>query len=108
MALALGDVLALLARRWGREREYLVRALRDRWSDVSPEPWAKEIRAERIDEDGRLVVSIPGSASVRMEVQRRGQRWRDLLDGCRRVAGCDLTDLVVDEPRRRARTKKKG
>jgi len=104
--LPLGDILERLAERWGKLEEYRIWLLRERWGEVLPEAWAQAVRPERVDGEGRLVVSVPYSSGVKMELQRKGRRWRQLLDGCCRVSGMTFSDLILEDHRRRPRTKK--
>lgn len=101
-----GTVLERLALRWGKINEYRLWVLRSRWSEVLSEPWVEAVKVERVDDEGHLVVSVPHSSSVRMELQRKGRRWRRLLDGCCRLTGYTFTDLVLDDPRKRPRAQK--
>ena len=108
MTLPLSDVMQRLARRWGKEDEYCMWVLRRRWAEVVAAPWAQNVQPVGVDEDERLVVSVPHAASLKMELQRKGARWRTLLDGVRAISGRAFEDVVVQDSRRRLHTRGKG
>ena len=108
LTLPLSRILSRLAQRWGKEDDYCMWELRRRWAEVVPDAWAQNVRPVGVDEEGRLVVSVPHAASLKMELQRKGTRWRALLDGVCAVSGRAFTDLIVQDSRRRPRHGRKG
>ncbi len=97
----LNDMLARLTKGWRRDREYNLNELKQQWSRVAREPWMHRVVPRNIEDCGCLVVEVPTSSTVRMELQRRGDRWQRLLVAVQEVCTAEITDLVVENPMRR-------
>lgn len=95
---SLQDMLARLSKGWQREHEYNLNRLKQDWSRVAQEAWMHRVVPREIQDDGKLVVEVPTSSAVRMELQRRGERWQRLLEAVRAVCPIGITDLVIERP----------
>ena len=116
--LPLQHILGNLMCRWGKEPEYRLWILQKNWGNVADEPWIQFVSPERVDDQGRLVVNISHAPAVSMEIHNKGNRWKTLLDACRRESGFHFTDLVLGTstgvqkkprtPEHRIKSKRKG
>jgi hypothetical protein len=93
---------------WGTPEEVGLWLLKTRWADVCPEVWAQDIRPEALDVTGKLTVRVVSAPGVAMEIQRKGRRWRMLLEGSKRVSEYAINDVVLADPYQRRHARQAG
>jgi len=96
--LQLQTVLQRMAEKWQVRQASALEVLKEHWDEVTGEVWARTIAPEMIDKKGRLVVTVRSAPGVAMEIQRKGRRWRQILEGTIRVSGYEFTDVVLAPP----------